>query len=412
MKKFLYFQPEYVSRFKCDGAKCNARCCKGWNIFIDEKSYEQYSHIEPPEAAKEILSHIQFNSEQKIHSMMLKANGCCPFLTEKNLCRLQLEHGEEFLSVTCATYPHITQNLGKFFEHSLILTCPVAEEMILFAREPMKFEFVEVPEKIHSNGGKIKVPAAMKISDTAAELMFENQVAMISILQERTLTIDQRLIVLCFFADKLEEIYSHGMDADEQRKLIAAYESKKFLAEQVPLMLQSVTFDAEKFIRLMMKMFEAFYGAKEIRLDDTSQRFLNAVINTLRLHPDKNNFISLSEVTANYKSLAAARKKFLAEYSPFLENYLVNELFLNLYPWKHHRRPTKSLSVFLISYKVFELLTFTATQNNLSGKNDLLRLVDWYIKDIEHAYRWKEKIFAYLEEHKDFFELMDTLLEL
>ena len=283
--------------------------------------------------------------------------------------------------------------------------------MILFAREPLKFEFVEIPEEIHSNGGKIEMPAPMKMSDAAAELMIENQVTMISILQERTLILDQRLIVLCFFVDKLEEIYSRGMDADEQRKLIAAYESKKFLAEQVPLMLQSVTFDAEKFIRLMMTMLEAFYNFKENKLDDTRRRFLNTVIHTLRLTPDKNNFISLSEVAANYRGLAEARKKFLVKHSTFLENFLVNELFHQLYPWHYHHRPTRSLSVFLVSYKVFELLTFAAVQNNLSDKDDLLRLTDWYTMDINHSDRRIEKIFAYLDEQKDFFELMESLLE-
>ena len=410
MKKFLYFQPEYVSRFMCDGAKCNARCCKQWTIIIDEKSYEQYSRIEPPEAAEEILSHIKFNDERKVNVIALNEKNCCPFLTEKNLCGLQLKYGEDFLSQTCATYPRITHSLGKIFERSLTLTCPVAAEMVLFSQEPLKFELVEMPEELHSRGGRLMLTIELKMSDDAAELMLENQVAMISILQERTLTIDQRLIVLCFFADKLEEIYSRGMDADEQRKLIAAYESKKFLAEQVPLMFQSVTFDAEKFIRLLIMMLESFYKAKDSK-SNVRLPFLNAVIKTLRLHPDKNNFISLSEVAANYKSLAEARKKFLAEYSTFLENFLINELFQQLYPWHYHRRPTRSLSIFLVSYKLFELLTFSAVQNNLSDRDDLLRLTDWYTMDIDHSGLWKEKIFAYLDEQKDFFELMERLFE-
>ena len=405
-KKFLYFQPEYVNRFKCTGGGClNNCCCRPWTIDIDAKTYEQYSHIEPTEAAKEILSHISRGEPEGQYFLKERP---CPFLTENCLCGLQLKYGEDFLSVTCATYPRVTSNFGKFFERSLTLTCPVAAEMILFAQEPLKFEFVEVPEKIHSNGGKIGMHMEMKISDTAAELLLENQVTMISILQERTLTLDQRLIVLCFFADKLEEIYLSSMDADKQRKLIAAYESKKFWEEQVPLMLQSVTFDAEKFIALMINVINSSMGI--LRLGD-GQKFLVAFEKVLGIKPNENNQVSPRELAANYKSLTKARKKFLAEYSPFLENYLVNELFMNLYPWKHNRCPTRSLSVFLMSYKVFELLMFSSVQNHLSDKNDLLMLTDWYSNQIDHADNLKEKFFAYLEEHKDFFELMDTLLE-
>ncbi len=319
-KKFLYFQPEYVKKFKCDGSKCNAHCCKGWTITIDDATYKKYSQIKPKDKAEEITACMKFDSERKEYVMTLKPNSFCPMLTEKNLCRLQANYGEKFLSKTCATYPRITHKLGKFFERSLVLTCPVAAEKILFAKEPLKFNFVEVSEKVHGNHGKIKLHTKMEMSDVAAELMIKVQAAMISILQERTLPIDQRLIVLCFFIEELEEIYSRGMDENEQRKLIAAYKSKKFLAEQVPLMIQKVSFDAEKFIKLMMELFEAFYGVKEIQMNKTGHVFLNAVINTLQLQPDENNFVSLSEVVTNYKNLVDARKNFSADYSTFLEN--------------------------------------------------------------------------------------------
>ncbi len=69
------------------------------------------------------------------------------------------------------------------------------------------------------------------------------------------------------------------------------------------------------------------------------------------------------------------------------------------------------MSVFLITYKVFELFMFAATQNNLSSKNDLLKLADWYVNQIDHGDRLREKIFAYLEEHKDFFELLESLFD-
>ena len=72
MKKFLYFQPEYVGRFKCDGKNCLNNCCeRPWVIIIDEKSYEQYSQLQPPEVAEEILSHIKFNDERKINFIVL-----------------------------------------------------------------------------------------------------------------------------------------------------------------------------------------------------------------------------------------------------------------------------------------------------------------------------------------------------
>jgi len=173
-------------------------------------------------------------------------------------------------------------------------------------------------------------------------------------------------------------------------------------------MIQSVSFDAEKFIGLMIKVLNSSMGV--LRAGD-GQKFLVAFEKILGIKPDKNNIVSFIEIATNYKRLSGARREFLAGYSTFLENYLVNELFLSLYPWKNHYRPSRSLSILLISYKVFELLMFTAIQTGFSGKNDLLRLVDWYPEEIDHVDGFNEKIFAYLEERKDFFELMETLLE-
>ncbi|MBR0261582.1 MAG: flagellin lysine-N-methylase [Selenomonadaceae bacterium] len=406
-KKFLYFQPEYVGKFKCDGSKCNVHCCKNWRIDIDKATYEKYSRIKPESKAEEIISHMKFDSERKIYVITLDEKNHCPFLTEDNLCRFQLEYGEKFLSETCAIYPRRTNSFGNFFERSLTLTCPVAAEMILSGQEPIKFEWVKVSKKVHDMGGKLNIPS-FRFDKSVAEQMLDVQVAIISILQERTLSIDQRLIVMGFFVDRLEEIYQSGGDV---KKLIAVYKSKKFLAEQVPLMLQSVEFNPEKFIRLMMELFEAFYNVKEVRLEQTDRRFMDALINTLQIKPDESNQISISTIAENYEKLAEARKKFFADYSTFLENFLINEFFMGLYPYKYHRRPSRSISVFLMMYKIFELLIFSATQNNFSDKKDLLMLANWYTNQIDHGDRLNEKMFKYLEENDDFFLLMETLLE-
>ena len=266
MKKFLYFQPEYVGKFKCDGAKCNARCCKSWRIDIDEKSYEQYSGIEPPEISKEITSCMKFDSERKRYIMTLKPNGFCPMLTEKNLCRLQADYGENFLSQTCATYPRITNIFGDFFERSLNLSCPVAAEMILFEKAPLQFRFVDVPEKIHDNGGKIIAKPVIKEKFLAEEL-FGIQGAMVAILQERRLSINQRLIVLEFFMDDFKELMPFKISSKEEafelihalRQLTSEYNPKIFLREGVPPSIESVEFNAENFVGIMVAIFAPIY---------------------------------------------------------------------------------------------------------------------------------------------------------
>ena len=64
MKKFLYFQPEYVKEFKCDGSKCINNCClRSWNIVVDKATYKKCQRIQPKEKAKEILSHFEYSDK-------------------------------------------------------------------------------------------------------------------------------------------------------------------------------------------------------------------------------------------------------------------------------------------------------------------------------------------------------------
>ena len=397
----MYFQPEYVGKFKCDGAKCNAHCCKNWSIFIDNASYEKYP--------AKIQEKIKFNSERKAYIVTLDEKRFCPMLAENNLCCLQRDYGEDFLSITCTTYPRYTFDFGNFFERSLTLSCPVAAELVLFDKEPMKFEFVQVPEKIHNNGGKIYI-TKIKTAEGLAESMVETQIAMISILQERTLTIDQRLIVLGFFLDKLQEIYLGNFTVENFYRLIATYESKEFLREQVPRMLRIFSFESKKFIGQILRLFESFYGGKRLKEE---RKFIDMVADVLEIKPDKNNFISGSKIAANYERLAVARKKFLEEYSPFLENFLVNELFMNCYPWRYDVSIIKNYGVFITNYKIFELILFSATQKSFTDKENLLKLAGVICTQNDHTPTnyFANKIFEQLKDVEDIFPVMESLLE-
>ncbi len=405
-KKYFYFQPQYVGKFKCDGSKCDAHCCQtGWNILIDSETYNKYKQLDSPE----IISHIKFHDDRKEYFIAFDRKKYCPFLNENKLCSLQLKYGEKFLSRTCATYPRITNNFEYFFERALILSCPVAAEMILFERKPMQFEFVELPEEIHSLNGKLFFQVIQSTEELRRHLI-EIQAAMISILQERTLSIDQRLIVLCFFVDKLGEIFSN-FDENALTKLIAAYESKNFLTEQVPLMIQTITFNAEKFIQLMRKLLDSVYDGEDAFDTARDKKFLGAFVDIFKLNPAEKNAVPVSTVVKNYYSLVEERKKFLADYATFLENYLVNELFLSIYPWRFEGSPLQNFAAFVTEYKLFELITFSASFKNLDDKKTLLEMTSWFTTRFDHVNEYKQRIFSFIANRNEPFSLMESLLE-
>ena len=377
-KKYIYFQPQYVGEFVCDSSKCNNNCCeRGWNIDVDAATYQKYLQRLP-----QITKLFEYNADK---GKYLLTKHPCPFLNEKKLCSLQLNCGEDFLSLTCRSYPRITFCFGKFFERALTLTCPVAAKKILLQEEPMKFELVEVSEKIHG-GDRILINPVQLDEKTSAHLL-EIQIAMISILQERLLTIDQRLIVLGFFLDRLDGIFSaESFDDAALIKLISAYESKKFLLEQVPRMIQSISFDVKKFSALMHELMDDFYGAG---------KFKDAI----------------SKIATNFDKLSNFRKNFINVHSNFLENFLVNELFMNCYPYRFEGAVMKNYGVFIIKYKIFELTLLLAALKNPVGEDDLISLADWFTSQFDHVEVYHRRIFDYLQDKDDTLNLINSLLE-
>ena len=370
MTKFLYFQPQYVREFVCDGAKCPNNCCRrNWNISVDAETYARYANLKPE------LTNL-FARDDATGKFYLRQHPC-PLLTDGGLCLLQLEYGEEFLSLTCRTYPRQTFSFGNFFERSLSLTCPLAAEMILFTDAPLSFEIVEVSEKVH--GGKTILVDEMHVPESLFAHVVEIQIAMISILQERTLTIDRRLIVLGFFLDRLDEIISGELDCDALTKLIAAYESKSFLSEQVPRMLTAVNFNAKDFSRRMTQVLANLRGEE---------------------------FSSACELL----DLTDERKIFAARHSTLMENFLVNELFANCVPWRNEASIAQNFGLFVAAYKVFELLTFAADKRNLFGKDALLRLVEVLTSQTNHTAATRRNLLK-LFAGDDMFSLLETFLE-
>ena len=371
MQNFLCFQPQYFSRFKCDSSRCNPCCCGGWNILVDKETYSR--------CPKEFAAHLKFDAKLDNYLLQFNEKNFCPLLTDEKLCGLQLKYGESFLSPTCRTYPRVINFFGNFFERSLTASCSVAADLILFHEEPTAFELVEIPRNITKN----HLLNPIRVDEKFSAYVIDIQVAMISILQERTLTIDQRLIVLGFFLDKLDEIFMNGLDEDALIKLIAAYESKKFFAEQVPRMLRSVTFNEEKFSRLMLETFAEL--------------------------PDK--IIPGAAVAANYKLLAVFRKKFRAKYAIFLENFLVNEIFMLCCPWRFSSTFTNNFAFFVALYKLFELMLLSAAVKNSLTKERLMTLARHFEKQIIHVQDCQEKIFLKLENAGDVLTFTEALLE-
>lgn len=355
-EKIFCLRPNYFDAFKCDGSKCGAQCCRSdWSIYVDAATYQKYC------ALPWVVEHLRADSDGR-YLIVPDEKNICPLLGEDNLCRVQKAHGEDYLSGVCASYPRIITRFNDFIEVALSPSCPLAAELILSA-ETLRFEVTEADEKILRLGANNILRG---IPDDLAALIFDIQLGMAAILQERRLTLNQRLIILGFFLDRVEDLLDKGeLDRRALRGLRAVYASESFMTRQVPLILGNVSFKEQVHENFMRKITVELFG----------------------------------------EPLLLREKISAAKFAPLMENLLVNEIVLNAFPWRVDASITKNFGVFVTVHKIFERLIIS---RGVQSVGEFLSVAGDFSRKIDHSDDFIRQIAAQTEE--DLLTLIEKLL--
>jgi lysine-N-methylase len=119
----MIYTPRYVLDFKCIADRCRHSCCVGWEIDIDDKTYERYKSI-----GSEICQGI---CELDGTRSFVLTDGRCPHLTEKGLCDIITEYGEGYLCDICREHPRFYNESSRGVEVGLGMACEEAARIIL-----------------------------------------------------------------------------------------------------------------------------------------------------------------------------------------------------------------------------------------------------------------------------------------
>lgn len=135
----------FADKFQCINSKCPYNCCGGWQIEIDDETYQKYLQEEGA-FGRELRRNMCVTNVAQIKQRF----GKCPYLTKDKLCGMYLTHGEEYMSFACRTFPRrkIAYTEGeqiKKEELYLELSCPEAAR--LFLEEEGFFHLGEVNRK-------------------------------------------------------------------------------------------------------------------------------------------------------------------------------------------------------------------------------------------------------------------------
>lgn len=159
--------------FKCIADKCRFTCCSGWDINIDINTYEKWN--KENNKFNNMLNKLNFVDENNI-IVNKKISDSCPFLDDTGLCNIVKNNGDEYLSLTCKTFPRIENLFDGIKELTLSCSCPEVVDII------DKIE--EIILEKHHNDDYTELPIEMKIRDT-----------IIHIIKEKDINIESKLLI-------------------------------------------------------------------------------------------------------------------------------------------------------------------------------------------------------------------------
>ncbi len=135
----IYIKPSFYDDFKCIASECTDNCCIGWEIDVDENTFEKYSKL-TGQLGEEIRSKIT-TSEDGSKCFVLGEDDRCPFLNGRNLCRIIMGYGEDAICDICKNHPRFYEWFPGVTECGLGLSCEEVCRILL--SDGNKFTLVE-----------------------------------------------------------------------------------------------------------------------------------------------------------------------------------------------------------------------------------------------------------------------------
>ncbi|OPJ60342.1 flagellin lysine-N-methylase [Clostridium chromiireducens] len=375
--KVNIFMPKYMAEFKCISSSCTDTCCAGWDINIDEDTYNKYKNSTGD--FNKLLDGKYVGNKDEHDSfnqgfMVLKEKSRCPFLNCNMLCDIHGGFGEEELCITCKSYPRVFNIVDDVYEKNGLPSCPEICAMAFLNKD--KMEFIEGEEELEEKDTEIRRiidSAAFDGTDSLLQYFWDIRVISINIMQSRNFSIEERLNILKAFYEQIEEAHASS-EFDLIEELLEEFNDEES--------------DYSRLRGLKFKEDNKFYT-------DIAESALVENIRSVRLKECLKDYINGMTKVNNMSEFLNHTPKYFKElesYSYVFENYLVNQIFKDLIPFNKGESLVKSVNVLINSYRIIKAYIIGIAMSNkeeIKGEQ-IVRVIQALSKDIEHNKVFKE----------------------
>ncbi len=317
--------PNYVTQFRCIGPECPDNCCTGWRVTLDKKTFTAYRQAKHPQLAvrfaKQVKRQRSNPSDANYAVIQLdQTSGECPFMEER-LCSVQRELGADYLSNTCNDYPRSTRRFADQIEQSLTLSCPEAARLALLS--PNAFDFIEIELPLRDES----ISHIKPVKGLSLNQMNEFRLFCLQVIRTEGLALWQRLAVLGLFCEQLSGALEHS-DHAEIRDLVTTFSAMVEKGLVVDALVELKPDHATQ-----AQVFAALWQTKNVKVHSEVQRTVMETIAKGLGATDEITTISTEGLIDAYAKGVAKLPDALDQVPHFLDHYLLNEMFRELFPF-------------------------------------------------------------------------------
>ncbi|MDM0879350.1 flagellin lysine-N-methylase [Clostridium perfringens] len=413
MKNIKMRYPIYLKEFKCIRGECEDSCCIGWDVDIDKFTFQQYESVSDSDMKNILKSNLIKNKrcqcdEIDFAKVKLGENKRCPFLKCDNYCVIHSNLGEEYLSNVCTSFPRVTNKIDGIYEMSLAVACPEAARILLLKKDGIEFSESDEDLGKHIVSSEVNT----KLSEEAylpVEFLKEIRETSIKIMKNRKFSLDKRLYILGEFINALEDEYEYNY-----------HNTLSFIREyDIDTIKDSYEENYMNYI-IQVDFFKKLLTMLRVEKDIDSDRFKEYSKEVkIGLNLDEENYLA-KNAQMYIKAFEEYEKEFIEENSYIFENYIVNFIYSNLFPFCERESIFDSYIMLLIRYTFIRFYLVgmyiyhkknKETLDKALSKEEVVRFIQCFSKVVEHHKTYLIDLLNYIKEH-DFnnLEFVKTLL--
>ncbi len=324
-------RPTYAAGFRCIGASCEDTCCRGWPIPLDKKTYQQYRDFPSESLASRVSQYVTISAkpnppDSHFARIVPTASGVCPFFNSERMCDIHKEHGPQLLSTTCSTYPRALNRVDGALEGSLLLSCPEAARNVLLNPDVMQIAG-------NLDSGEFRTDYVVRLAGNRTSSIRKPygsfhavQKLLIDTVRDRSRPLWQRLLLIGSLSKSLDAVTTDEADAT----VPAILEDHRYALEHNLLRAELESIPAQPALQLNIILRLTDERARD---KTTGKRFLDTFWTFVEGIGSQSPSGSGEDIERYLEAEERYHRPFFAARPFLLENYLLNYIFQNLFPF-------------------------------------------------------------------------------